>query len=164
VREVETPYPAGRKPRHCGDAYFLADLWRTRAFDERLRTVEWVEEHTLEDFRVGRGESAWLMAVEEVQSVFPGSAGWLRSCSAPTSEGGWGRWIPNTQGSGAGGWLQFMHSTFWRMYGVAERVARERGFRVPKSAASWYSPLGQALAGAWGYLNGRRHEWSGSGC
>lgn len=84
------------------------------------------------------------------------------SCSA--SEGGHGRWVPNSQGSGVGGWLQFMPGTFWRMYGAAHADVTGRGFLIPRSAASWYSPLGQALAGAWGVMNGRRHEWAGHGC
>lgn len=108
------------------------------------------------------GYSGWQRAVEEVQKVYPGTKGWLLSCSA--SEGGWGRWVPNSQGSGAGGWLQFMSGTFWRMYDAAHSEVRSKRFIVPRSAASWYSPLGQALAGAWGVTHGRSHEWYGHGC
>ena len=104
----------------------------------------------------------WRSAVRVVQRVYPGTEGWLLSCSA--SEGSHGRWVSNHQGSGAGGWLQFMESTFWRMYGAALTEARAEGFIVPHSANSWYSPLGQALAGAWGVTNGRSSEWYGGGC
>jgi hypothetical protein len=103
----------------------------------------------------------WRTAVRIAQRVFPGTEGWLLSCSA--SEGGWGRWVPNNQGSGVGGWLQMFPSTFWRMYSAARAEAVSQGFTVPEETASWYSPLGQALAGAWGGLH-RRHEWSGAGC
>ena len=104
----------------------------------------------------------WRTAVKIVQRVYPGTESWLLSCSA--SEGSYGAWVSNRQGSGAGGWLQFMESTFWRMYGAALPDATSKGFIVPSSANSWYSPLGQALAGAWGVTHGRSSEWSGGGC
>ena len=112
----------------------------------------------------------WRVAVRVAQRMYPGTEGWLLSCSA--SEGGHGPWVWNggapqwssNHGSGAGGWAQFMESTFWRMFGAARDDASRRGFVVPESAASFYSPLGQALAAAWGYTNGRKHEWMGSGC
>lgn len=106
--------------------------------------------------------SDWLTAVKVVQRVYPGSSGWLISCSA--SEGGHGGWVPNRQGSGAGGWMQFLSGTFWRMYVAARADASARGFRVPASSAAWDSPIGQALAGGWGWTNGRRGEWMGAGC
>ena len=114
-----------------------------------------------------RERSHWIQAMREVQKVHPGTEGWLRSCSS--SEGA-GRnlsinWFQmNHQGSGAGGWLQFMESTFWRMFWAAKADAEARGFIVPDGLASWSSRTGQALAGAWGLTHGRRHEWSGSGC
>lgn len=109
---------------------------------------------------------SWLDAVDVVSSSFGSSvAGWERSCSQPGSEGGWGRWVPNTGGSGAGGWLQFMSGTF---YGVIDRAiasARSSGLPVvPPRVRSWYSPLGQALAGAQMLADGRRGEWTGWGC
>lgn len=91
-------------------------------------------------------------------------AAWERSCSQPSSEGGYGRWVPNGRGSGAGGWLQFMQGTFDGIIDEAIAAARSRGMVVPVSARSWYSPLGQALAGAEMLADGRRGEWSGWGC
>lgn len=149
-------------PKSCALTRWRVDLWRDRARAARQAYEKWFDERVLIDYRVTPGSGAWLNAVEEVQRAYPGTSWWLRSCSA--SEGGWGRWVPNSQGSGASGWLQFMSSTFWRMFGAAKADVQARGFIVPNSAASWYSPLGQALAGAWGYTNGRRHEWVGSGC
>lgn len=104
----------------------------------------------------------WLTAVRIVQRVYPDTAWWLTSCSA--SEGGHGGFVMNRQGSGAAGWMQFLSGTFWRMYPAAKADAEAKGFRVPASTAAIDSPLGQALAGAWGYVNGRRGEWFGSGC
>jgi hypothetical protein len=121
--------------------------------ERRLRRQQWLVLPQVSD---------WLVAVKVAQRVFPGTEQWLRSCSA--SEGGWGGFVMNRQGSGAGGNLQFMESTFWRMYGAARDEARRKGFDVPASTSSWSSPLGQALAGAWGVSNGRRGEWSGHGC
>lgn len=143
-------------PRH------QAHVLQRKARAWRLRAERWVSERTLRDFEVRPGNRAWHRAVEEVQRAYPQTKDWLLSCSS--SEGGWGRWVPNSQGSGVGGWLQMFPSTFWRMFTAARVDVRARGYRVPASAASWYSPLGQALGGAWAIRNGRRHEWVGAGC
>lgn len=104
----------------------------------------------------------WAQAVQRVQQAYPGSAAWLLACSA--SEGGHGGFVYNRQGSGAGGQMQFLEGTFWRMYAAAQADLAVRGYRIPASTASWYSPLGQAIAAAWGYTHGRRGEWYGAGC
>lgn len=152
----------GRSPRSCPDARYLAGVWRERAARARTTTERWIAQHVLRDFEVLPGNNAWRRAVREAQKPYPGTTGWLLSCS--DSEGGWGRWVPNSQGSGVGGWLQFYPSTFSRMFSAAASDVASRGFIVPGSAGSWYSPLGQALAGAWGVTHGRRHEWHGQGC
>ena len=154
--------PAWRKPRNCPDARYLANVWAKRSKWARYLTARWLERRTLHDFKHYEGSHAWQKAVREVQKPYPGTEAWLMSCSA--SEGGWGRWVPNSQGSGVGGWLQFMPGTWAGFYRHAVDDVRERGFRVPRSSASWYSTLGQALAGAWGITHGQRHHWAGAGC
>ena len=159
------PVPGWRKPRSCADARYLANVWAQRAYRSRMKTKRWKERQaalTLRDFEARPGHSAWLRAVKEVQRVYPGTEGWLVSCSA--SEGGHGRWVPNSQGSGVGGWLQYYPSTFHGFFARARAEAENRRFRVPASAASWYSPLGQALAGGWAVTHGMTHHWVGSGC
>jgi hypothetical protein len=160
-REISYPRAA------CSQVRFLAFMWRSRAYVARVSAdailfFRKMREKTLKDFRVTPGNSAWRRAVQEAQRAYPGTDSWLLSCSA--SEGGWGRWVPNSQGSGVGGWMQMYPSTFWRMWATAKADVTSRGFKVPASAASWYSPLGQALASAWGLTNGRRGEWAGHGC
>ena len=140
----------------CRWARYAAGEWAARARSARSSLERWLKTHTL------AAHDTWREAVREAQKAYPGTDGWLLSCSS--SEGGWGRWVPTSQGSGVGGWLQMFPSTFWRMFSAARADVRARGFRVPKSAASWYSPLGQALGGAWAIRNGRRHEWVGHGC
>lgn len=161
VRGLETEWPAGRKPRNCADAHYLAEIWPERAYQARVATEEWIlEQKTLEE------QDTWIAAIREVQAAYPDTYDWLASCSA--SEGA-GRSLSinyfqmNHQGSGAGGWMQFMESTFWRHFGAAKTEVEARGFIVPESAARWDSRIGQALAGAWGGVNSRG-EWSGSGC
>lgn len=144
----------------CERARHLAQRWVGRAFATRKQSERWLAARTL------REQRAWFAAIDEVQRAYPGTKDWLVSCSL--TEGA-GRsldapFVMNHQGSGAGGWLQFMESTFWRMFTAAKADVEARGFIVPRSAASWSSRLGQALAGAWGVTNGRRGEWSGSGC
>lgn len=151
---------AGPSPKvrghSCGFARYAAGEWQSRARTARFTYKKWLTERVLQE------QESYLEAVEEVQRVYLGSRGWLQSC--PRSEGGWGRWVLNREGSGAGGWLQFMESTFWRMFYAAKAEAEAKGFVVPRSAASWYSPLGQALAGGWALTHGATHEWSGSTC
>ena len=124
---------------------------------ERLQRLVWrILPHTQD----------WATAVRIAQRPYPGTNAWLMSCSA--AEGGHGQWKPNNQGSGVGGWMQMYPSTFWGMYHHAEADLRARGFKLPASAASWYSPLGQALAAGWARSTGNdAHHWSasfGNGC
>jgi hypothetical protein len=166
--------PSWRKPRNCADARYLAFVWSKRAYAARMRTREHLRklaERTLRDFDVRPGYSGWRMAVREVQRAYPGTDAWLLSCSA--SEGGWGRWVGYSgvpysasliDSDTVGGWLQFRPSTFSGFNRRAIEDVRSRGFIVPESASSWLSPLGQALAGAWGISNGMRSHWAGHGC
>jgi len=140
-------------------------VWEKRASIARRQTIAQIRKEkarTLRDFVHTEGSHAWARAVREVQRAYPGTESWLMSCSA--SEGGWGRWVPNSGGSGVGGWLQFMPGTWSGFFRNAVADVRARGFIVAETAASWYSTLGQALAGAWGITHGMRHHWSGSGC
>jgi hypothetical protein len=147
--------------RSCGFARYAASEWQGRARAAKDTYYRWKEERTLKE------QATWIRAIREAQRAYPGTEGWLRSCSA--TEGA-GRSLSinyfqmNHQGSGAGGWLQFMHSTFVRMFSAAHADVTARGFLVPPSAHSWSSRLGQALAGGWAARNGGTGEWSGSGC
>jgi hypothetical protein len=167
LRRANTERPIGRKPRNCADADYLAEVWASKAFRARRVTEQWIEDRTLFDFEVRPGNQAWYKGISEAQKVFPGTDGILFTCSA--SEGGHGRWVRHGGGAyydgyrGVGGWLQFLPSTFERHFAAALEVAKAKHFRVPKSAHSWFSALGQALAGAWG-LTYSRGEWAGSGC
>jgi len=143
--------------RGCNYQRWRAKLWQERARQARNSYQRYLHAHfTLQE------RETWREAVQETQKAFPRTNAWLLSCS--DSEGGWGRWVANGDGSGAGGWMQFLESTFWRMFRASEIHLKARGFHLSASAASWYSPLGQAVAGAWGVTHGRQHEWYGSGC
>lgn len=90
--------------------------------------------------------SDWVTAVKLVQRIYPGTAGWLLFISR--REGGHGGFVMNHQGSGAGGWLQFMASTYYAYNTRAFADARSRGFIIDERANSWSDPLGQAITGA----------------
>jgi hypothetical protein len=141
---------------------------RPRILRNRQRALRWHRGLlTTAQSHLGQARTpqTWLDAVELVGQFYgQPMRDWERSCSARGSEGGWGRWVSNTQGSGAGGWLQFMSGTFYGVIDKAITGARSRGMYVPASAGSWYSPLGQAIAGAQMILDGRRGEWTGYGC
>lgn len=158
-----------RQPVGCSFVRYKVDVAKEEAFAARQSYWRWYErQFVLRDFSVVPGNSAWRRAVTEAQKAYPGTESWLLSCSS--SEGGHGRWVRYGGGSyydgysGVGGWLQFLPGTFWRMFGSAHDDVTTRGYKVPRSAHSWTSALGQALAGAWGVSHGRSHEWAGAGC
>jgi len=101
----------------------------------------------------------WLTSVRLVQRVYPGTSSWLKTISS--REGGWGRFVMNSQGSGCGGWMQFMSSTYWAYSHAAFADLRSRGFIVPQSANSWSHPMGQAITAGYMRYTGRDgHHWS----
>jgi hypothetical protein len=106
----------------------------------------------------------WQTAVRIVQRDWPGSGSWLLACSS--SEGGWGLWKSNTQGSGAGGWMQYMEGTFYGDLAGALALARQEHLPAPpRSADRWSSALGQAFAAGWAYFHSRSStKWTGSRC
>lgn len=95
----------------------------------------------------------WLTSVRLAQRVYPGTDDWLIFISR--REGGWGPFVMNHQGSGAGGWLQFMASTFYAYSDDARSDVARRGFKVPSNVWDWHHPLGQALTGAYMRFTGR---------
>ena len=101
----------------------------------------------------------WLTSVSLVQRIYPGTSDWLTSISR--REGGHGRFVMNTQGSGCGGWLQFMSSTYWAYSDDAFADAKRRGFIIDARKNQWTDPLGQALTGAYMRYTGRDgSHWS----
>lgn len=84
------------------------------------------------------------------------SASWLHACVH--SEGGHGRWVWNTSGSGAGGWFQFMRGTF---YGYVHKAQRGK---FPARFKNWNSRVGQAYTAAYMFKIGESKQWTGHGC
>lgn len=128
----------------------------------RLKKLTYVPLPTIND---------WLTAVAYVDHhYYPGSAGWLDSCSE--SEGGHGAWVwighasspPYGWDHTPGGWLQYWQSTFWSDYRNSVSHLTEEGLKVPPGSASYQSALGQALAGAWHSHYQGTGQWTGSGC
>lgn len=163
----------GRRPRSCPDARYLAVVARGRARAARTLTERWVARHVLRDFEVQPGNRAWLRATWEVQKLYPGTHGWLLSCSK--AEGGWGRFVVHGGGSyyyGAEtaksgrevfGPMQYTFGTFRDHSWNARRDAAARGFIVPASAGSWHSALAQALAAGWAKFYDRDYRhWEAS--
>lgn len=90
----------------------------------------------------------WVTAVAVVQRVYPGTRDWLLFISK--REGGYGQFVMNHQGSGAGGWMQFMASTFYAYNDRAYADVRRRGWRIDPRTNTWTDPLGQAVTA--GYM------------
>jgi hypothetical protein len=171
------PAPAG-----CEHARYRAGVWKDRAQEARARAEAWLREQarrTLRDFEFRPGNQAWTKAVYEVQKVFPGTSGWLLSCSA--AEGGHGRWVGYSgvsystwlrDSDTVGGPLQFRFSTFTGMFRRGAEYAVDKGFIVPAHlddmTTAWRSALGQAIAGGWArYTGNDASHWSaswGRGC
>ena len=163
----------------CSHVRDAARIWRSRAFVARTAAEYYATLRTLRDFPFRPGAHAWPKAVEEVQRVFPGTDGWLMSCSS--AEGGHGRWV-GYAGVGystwlrdsdtVGGPLQFRYSTFKGMFRRGYEHLAQRGFRIPQElhnpTKAWRSALGQAIAGGWArYTGNDDSHWSaswGRGC
>lgn len=100
----------------------------------------------------------WVNAVRIVQRVWPGTSAWLLSCSS--GEGGHGPFVMNYQGSGAGGWMQYMEGTFNSHISAALYEARTRHLAVPPAnARGWTDPLGQAFAAGWARWHHATGAW-----
>lgn len=97
----------------------------------------------------------WVVATALADRVFPGTRRWLLSCSS--GEGGHGGFVWNHQGSGAGGWMQFMRSTYEPYAATARAVVRRRGYLVAPYLWGYDQPLGQALTAAYMRWRGISH-------
>lgn len=166
------------QPRGCAHTLWLAKEWKVRAFRARQSYYRWLEsEYVLKDTLFGDGNHAWLKAVREVQRPFPGTEGWLLSCS--DAEGGHGRWVGYSgvpysiwlrNSDTVGGPMQFRYSTFTGMYHHGLDHLRARGYRSPRMdmTTAWRSALGQAIAAGWArYTGNDNSHWSaswGNGC
>jgi len=158
---------------------YLLHVWKARAHIARKVYELWILTGTLRDYPFRDGNHAWAKAVREVQRVFPGTEGWLMSCSA--AEGGWGRWVGYSgvaystwlrDSNTVGGPLQFRFGTFTGMFRRGAEYVVARGFRLPSHlrdmTTAWRSALGQAIAGGWArYTGNDDSHWSaswGRGC
>lgn len=162
---------AGQPARELAATTVAYRAWVVKLWRHRLGKCERLLQHTLPVTH------DWQTAVHVTQRVYPGSSWWLLSCSA--SEGGSGPFVfhsPHREASlyevvheivinTPGGWMQYFHSTFVTDFNAAVQDLHARGVRVPPSAFSWYSPLGQAIAGGWAYSHDRPPgKWTGAGC
>lgn len=83
---------------------------------------------------------------------------WLLTCALHEGLSRPGEpWKPNASGSGAGGWMQFMKSTFYAYSGTATSM-------LPDQYNNWYSKLGQAYTAAYMFSIGESGQWTGAGC
>lgn len=164
-----TPVVRGKS---CHWARYAASEWVARTAAARRAYARWERERLLD-------ARTWLEAVREVQRVFPGTEGWLLSCSEAESNhyewvgyGGqpYSTWLRDSDT--VGGYLQFRYSTFKGMFRRGAEYAVARSFRLPAelrdTTAAWRSALGQAIAGGWARYTGEDDQhwiasWS-NGC
>lgn len=112
---------------------------------------------------LGVASRDFATAARFADRIWPGTEGWLLSCSS--SEGGHGEFVMNRGGSGAGGWMQFMSGTFYGNVASAFAEAVEHGVNLPVRLAKWDNPLAQAVTAAWMRYHGHdRGQWTGASC
>lgn len=128
--------------RTCSIARLLYRGHRAEA--ERYRQTLWLSLPKTGD---------WRTAVKLAQRAYPGTEDWLLFISH--REGGYGGFVMNHQGSGAGGWMQFMSSTFYAYVDDARANFHSRGFVVSPDVWSWTNPMGQALTAGYMRYTGR---------
>lgn len=149
----------------CGTEAFTKRLTNSKDLAvEQRKAQQWRRAHS-QQYLSYRSEvrywnrldrSMWK-AVDAAAKEYGVSASWLHACVS--SEGGHGGWVMNHQGSGAGGWFQFMESTF---YGYVDSA--RSGNRFPKKYARWDSRVGQAFTAAYMFKIGESNQWTGAGC
>ena len=125
-------------------------LWYSNRIKAKARYLAW------DRMWEARDRSMWK-AVEAAAVEYGVSAAWLHACVS--TEGGHNGWVMNHGGSGAGGWFQFMESTF---YGYVDDARRTN--RFPKKYAKWTSRVGQAYTAAYMFKIGQSGQWTGAGC
>lgn len=130
-------------PRSVAYRTWVAKKWRTHSETCKLRLQQ----------RTIPATNDWQTAVRLVQRIYPGTSDWLLYISR--REGGHGGFVMNHQGSGAGGWMQFMASTYWAYSDDAFADARMRGFIVDPAWNQWTHPLGQAITAGYMKFTGR---------
>jgi hypothetical protein len=138
----------------CKYARWVAKRWQERSHKARVKYEQWRSAMMIPL------TGDWFSAVMISQRVFPKTASWLMLCSK--HEGGHGLFKMNTQGSPAGGWMQFYASTYYANQDDAREYVKSKGFIVDSRAWNWKHPLGQALTA--GYMRavlGNSHvHWS----
>ena len=121
----------------------------------------------------------WNTSIRIVQRAFPGTSGWMWSCSG--AEGGHGEWVlyggrpyyPGAEyaktfhGWMVGGPMQYMWPTFKGHYRNGLESLKSRGFLVdlppPSDVQAWRSMLAQAIAAGWAKWSGNDgSHWSAS--
>lgn len=107
----------------------------------------------------------WNVATSRAERIFPGTKQWLLDCSS--GEGGHGRAVWNTEGSGAYGWMQFKQSTYDSYKWAAYQEMLKRGYKLQFPdrfiGNGWGQPLGQALTAAYMRTIGISHvHWKPS--
>lgn len=141
-----------------------ADNWKAIAKAERMAYMKYVKEKRAEARRFAAANRDFHLALKLASRHYGVSYSWLHACAH--SEGhidgrrpGYREkdpFIMNHQGSGAGGWLQFMEPTFY---------GNLRGANpVPKKYRKWNSKVGQAYVAAYMFKIGQSRQWTGAGC
>lgn len=174
---TETEQCQGIRAPHWACWSLAASIWTRRELGETKAKLAAIDLRSM-------GMYDWTTAARYVQRVFPGTFGWLMSCSH--GEGGHGRWV--RYGGGAyypgyeltdavGGPMQFRPSTFYGYVDDAFAWARAHGLRLPaiplgwdhahigaKAVAAWLNPLAQATTAAYmrGVVGNSYIHWSPS--
>lgn len=141
-----------------------ADNWKAIAKAERMSYMKYVKEKRAEARRLAAANRDLHLALKLASKHYGVSYSWLHACAH--SEGhidgrrpGYKEkdpFIMNHQGSGAGGWLQFMSPTF---YGNIRGAAP-----IPNKYHKWNSRVGQAYVAAYMFKIGQSRQWTGAGC
>lgn len=141
---------------------------------EKLRTKNWMKRAKALKAKYKKQQAIarmWAarnsdfdLALRAAAKRYGVSYNWLHACAKSeghiegrrTPGGPIDPFIMNHGGSGAGGWMQFMHPTF---YGY---VGRTSGY--PSKYKKWNSKVGQAYTAAYIFKTEGSRQWTGAGC
>lgn len=141
-----------------------ANNWKAVAKSERMAYVKYAKEEKAKAIRLAAANRDFHLALKLASKHYNVSYSWLHACAH--SEGhidgrrpGYNQkdpFIMNHQGSGAGGWMQFMESTFYgNIHGANP---------IPLKYRKWNNRVGQAYVAAYMFKIGQSRQWAGAGC
>jgi len=135
---------------------YRTHFWKARANRQFILALAYMKEQEAIRLMWIKQDRDIHLALKGASARYGVSYSWLHACAH--SEGlsdGRTYFVMNHEGSGAGGPLQFMESTF---------KSNVPNVDIPPQYKKWTSNVGQAYTAAYMFKIGQSRQWTGAGC